>query len=33
VPLAGGERLRIAAPPPADMTAFCAALDLKTPTP
>ncbi|MDP3490480.1 MAG: RluA family pseudouridine synthase [Phenylobacterium sp.] len=32
VPRAGGERLRITAPPPADMGAFCAGLGLATPT-
>lgn len=32
VPLAGGERLRITAPPPSDMSAFCAGLGLATPT-
>ncbi len=32
VPRAGGERLRIAAPPPADMSAFCAGLGLTPPT-
>ncbi len=31
VPLAGGARRRIAAPPPADMTNFCAALGLVLP--
>lgn len=31
VPLAGGERLRITAPPPANMSDFCAALGLETP--
>lgn len=32
VPLPGGERRRISAPPPADMSAFCAALGLIPPT-
>ena len=31
VPLAGGERLRVTAPPPADMSAFCAGLGLVIP--
>lgn len=32
VPLTGGQRRRITAPPPADMGAFCDALGLSTPT-